>query len=128
MTSESDTYPLQADLNPHSPDGHGRHAGSPDDSCIARWEDEGGLHMEPELQKIDSPLQSHLSKTNILLKQGRIDCAVKELTSAAERLKNYQSMVSISMNETIKQLSSIGCHATAPHPKALHLVRLRQQM
>lgn len=75
-----------------------------------------------------SPLKGHLRKADDHLDKGNLDCAARELESAAERLMSYQSMVDASMKATISHLTTLGCHATAPHPKALQLIRLRQKL
>lgn len=133
MTSDTHMFPLHGAPNYRSPDSVGSHAVIPADNCIARWEDEGGLHNQPEWQDENdllthSPLETHLSNASNLLNAGHIDCAVTELASAAERLKNYNEMVAKSMNDTIMQLSTDGGYFGKPHPKTLHLIRLRQQL
>lgn len=101
---------------------------------ITRWEDEGGVAVEtletstmPEesLDSVQSPLNQHLDDATTLLADGKVDDAVKELAAAAERFLAYKARINTSINTSLGQLSTRGCRATAPHPKALDLVHLK---
>lgn len=74
-----------------------------------------------------SPLLAHIKLAEGHMKSQDIDAACEELIHAAKRFMSYKEMVTASIDETISQLSTIGCEATPPHPNALNLIRLRDQ-
>lgn len=142
MTFNAEKYSPVENPDHSSPCGLESHAGPPPSStrehndpssnsrghCIARWEDEGGTITSPKVLAPESPIQSYITKAADLLNDGQVSCAVDELTLAAERLKTYNVLVNESITHTIGQLSTVGCQASAPHPKTLDLIRLRQQL
>ena len=86
----------------------------------------------PELDPLThvrvSVVQGHLDKAENYLECNKVDAAVKELTAAAERVKAQTDLKHSSMDNAIAKLTTLRCQATAPHPKAIELVRLRKTL
>ena len=62
------------------------------------------------------------------LHHGEYDAACAELEAATARFVDYKLKIKKSLDESIAVLTTMGCPATPPHPKALPLVRLRQTL
>jgi hypothetical protein len=75
-----------------------------------------------------SLVEAHLGNAQSHFNDDNIEGAVEELIAAAERLKIHNSLVHESMNRAISYLSTMGCRATPPHPKAISLVKLRKTL
>lgn len=75
-----------------------------------------------------SPLSAHLKAAQTAMNDGEYSVAYSELEAAAERFVEYKGNINSTFNQCISSLSSISCRAAAPHPVALDLVRLRQQI
>lgn len=116
---------------------------------ILRWEDEGGAdpgrhrfvsrdsrNMTASLQTKTvsdmtlemSPLEKLVDEAQASLLNQNYDKALEDYKAAAQRFQDYKSLVNHSVDTGIKALTTMGCAATPPHPKALELVRLRDQL
>ena len=154
MTFDTETYPAQpliceADIS--EPKGHEknkeekpktpsvRQKDASDDFCedtqISDWEDEGGAHadradaiLRDRSVNSDSVLADHMDTADALMTSGDYDGAFTELQAAAELFMSYRQRINSAFNKSIAQLSTLGCYATPPHPKALPLVKLHQQI
>ena len=89
-------------------------------------------HVENPHKTVEIPdvsrVETHLETAQLYFEQNNIDGAVDELAAAAERLKAHHNMVHASMNSAIAFLSTMGCRATPPHPKAISLVKIRKSL
>ncbi|NNC37955.1 MAG: hypothetical protein HKO02_10895 [Hyphomonadaceae bacterium] len=75
-----------------------------------------------------SVLSAHIEAAEQLMVAGDYDAAYAELEAAAERFMDYKSKIIGSFNSSIARLTTLGTRATAPHPKALQLTRLRRDL
>ncbi len=134
MTVKTDTLPPSTDLTPPQKASGDTYAGTsslPELRVKQVWEGEGGAIKEYDLAGAvgaDSILTGHISKAHEAMESGNIEAAVNDLESAVTRFISYRMLVQSAMDDTINQLSSTGCHASAPHPKALKLIKLRQKL
>lgn len=154
MTFDTETNPVQpliseADTSePGANEGNTRHKekapsirqkDKDDDFCkdtqISNWENEGGAHSDSanailRNRSISSAsvLTTHMDTAEALLSSGDYDGAFTELQAAAELFMSYKDRIDRSFNNSIAQLSTLGCRATPPHPKALPLVKLHHQI
>jgi hypothetical protein len=74
-----------------------------------------------------SPLEKLVEDAQYSLSRENYDKALADYHAAAKRFRDYKTLVNRSVDEGIRSLSTIGCAATPPHPKALELIRLRDQ-
>ncbi len=116
---------------------------------ILRWEDEGGADLGrhrfvsrdsrnvtaslraesvSDMPSEMSPLEKLVDEAQVSLSNQNYDKALEEYKAAAQRFQDYKSLVNHSVDNGIKALTTMGCAATPPHPKALELVRLRDQL
>lgn len=75
-----------------------------------------------------SHLSAHIDAAHTAMNDGDYGTAYSELEAAAERFVEYRGNINETFNQCISRLSSVSCRAAAPHPVALDLVRLRQQI
>ena len=75
-----------------------------------------------------SPLLDHISRAEDLMNRGDYNAAYKELEAAANRFLTYKAKINDTFNQSIACLTTLGSRATAPHPKALPLTRLRREL
>lgn len=105
------------------------------DTQISNWENEGGAHSDRANAILwnrsinsSSVLTTHMDAAEALLTSGDYDGAFTELQTAAELFMSYRDRIDRSFNNSIAQLSTLGCRATPHHPKALPLVKLHHQI
>lgn len=75
-----------------------------------------------------SHLSAHINAAQSAMNDGDYSAAYSELEAAAERFVEYRGSINETFNQCISSLSTLSCRAAAPHPVALDLVRLRQQI
>ncbi len=102
---------------------------------IARWEDEGGANPDSAraVHRVDSlttesPLTAHLKTVEYLMDIGEYEGAYAELEAAAARYEVYKAHIKASFDNTISELTTLGCQASPPHPKSVPLIKLRQKI
>ena len=113
----------------------------PTESQIKDWENEGGagldwnrpVHRDGGLKPSEtsvarSVMSDHLMTATRLMDAGEIDAACEQMEAAASRLMSYRETIDVSLQDSITRLTTLGCRATPPHPKALALIRLRQKI
>lgn len=100
----------------------------------ARWEDEGGAYADfsnhgncDDGGNVEG-VQTLLDKAQSHFESDDIDNAVIELIAAGERLKSHHEQVQTSVNKAIGKLTTMGCPASPPHPKALSLIKFRRTL
>lgn len=102
---------------------------------IENWENEGGTHTDltraragrDSLNSI-SYLNSYIDTAEASLSSGNYDEACQALEAAAERFSQYRDKIKSSFDYSIAHLTTKGCRATPPDPRALKLIRLRRKL
>jgi len=102
---------------------------------IETWENEGGAHSDlagsglgrSRLSSM-SFLNSHIDMAEQLIGSGQYDEACHELEAAADRFEEYRNKINASFDASIAHLTTKGCRATPPDPRALKLIRLRRKL
>ena len=102
---------------------------------IEAWENEGGAHTSNARPgpgrgglELSSLLTTHIDNADKLLSSGQYDEACLELRAAAARFEDYRARIEQSFDHSIARLTTMGCRATPPDPRALKLIRLRRQI
>ena len=75
-----------------------------------------------------SYIAAHIDAAETLMAGKNYDAAFRELEAAADRFMIYKHSIKNTLDASIAHLSTIGCSATPPHPKALPMVKLRQHI
>lgn len=73
-------------------------------------------------------LGDHLRDANVLFDAQNVSGAVSALTAAVDRLHREQDLVASTLDRVIASLSTHGGPASAPHPNALALIKLRTSL
>ncbi|WP_409431953.1 hypothetical protein ACJ3XI_06935 [Litorimonas sp. RW-G-Af-16] len=99
-----------------------------------RWEDEGGADPDVFGRRNRGvggrvvAMKDFIQTAQSRFDSDDIEGAIDALTAAADHLKLENDVLHASVNDAIAHLTTLGCTATPPHPKALSLVRLRRSL